>query len=179
MGGCPRTVMKRPESLSFILKTAVADGLQARFRGVDHRFLWSARLRSSRTRCHPEGETAEQSELPLNQHRQCETKPATAVSRFKPSRFQRCIFDGVDMAAQAGTDTNEKQRAPSVGQVRGLPGYGAAETCCTRLPKVSPRPLRSSSFSRATDSHPIRRVDHRLSWPAGLRSSGSVLHSAA
>ena len=36
-----------------------APALAARLRGADHRFLWSARLRSSRKCSHPESEAAE------------------------------------------------------------------------------------------------------------------------
>ena len=52
-GSAPHNLLQPKNAMN--PKTAVADGPQPRFRGVDHRFLWSARLRGSHTRFHPEG----------------------------------------------------------------------------------------------------------------------------
>ena len=51
---------RRVEQRIFEANPAVADVLHQNFRRVDHRLLWSARLRSCRLGSHPEGESAEQ-----------------------------------------------------------------------------------------------------------------------
>ena len=81
--GRPWKTMVYPTGI-FEAKTAVADGLEARFGGVDHRFFVV-----------------------------CPDGPEASVGS------ERCVFNGVDIPAQASTETDEKQR-PSVGQVLGI-----------------------------------------------------------